>query len=445
MNDQVNYAKIQRIQDDLEALTIGTFGTGFCTDAMLYESGIKATVASHTSQLADMAYQVNSYGVPHDGITDASPSLQSLIDTVPDGSTLKFNGIYLLNTNISFGTKLLNMITSPRTEFIGTGVMPGLQNPGHYKQGTVFESKPSNGRLYKGDSALSAQINPQSAYQGNAVGLFSSAMAGTTAGEIWGANIMVNVEEGYTRNAWGLEIDVNTHASTQTGSYETRGLDITGEGQYNPDKGLVINRAPDRPVYTPWKLGMLIKDCVNAAQIQGFSGKGLQILGDKNSLVLQRTASSVNSDIAFYLVASDNSTLITTLSNDGQFTSPVIRATSTLRGTYVLADTEIRYPKKTGATYTTANKGGLYNEQDVVISSLVANGSMTTDITVTGVATGEFVSTTLLTTTIPTGLIAQSQVVSSNTIRVTFANISATPISNLTVKVATMTQKFGNY
>lgn len=54
MNEQVNYAKIQRIQDDLDALVIGQFGTGFVTDAMLYESGIKATVTQHSSDLADI-------------------------------------------------------------------------------------------------------------------------------------------------------------------------------------------------------------------------------------------------------------------------------------------------------------------------------------------------------------------------------------------------------
>jgi type II secretory pathway component HofQ len=46
--------KVTKLKADLEALVIGQFGAGFVTDAMLSDTGAKATVAEHSTQISQL-------------------------------------------------------------------------------------------------------------------------------------------------------------------------------------------------------------------------------------------------------------------------------------------------------------------------------------------------------------------------------------------------------
>jgi len=377
---------------------------------------INTSLETNAQHIKNTGIYVNDYGVPYDGVTNASTVLQTLIDSLADGFTLIFNGKYLLNTSITFGAKNFNVLTSPNTEFQGTGSMPSLQNFMHKIQGNTFRSTPLVGKPSGGDSALSVEILPGENYLGNACGFFTSARAGTTLGEIWGANIMVNVEEGYTRNSWGLEIDVNSHSANAS---VIKGLDITGEGDYNPDIGLIVNRATGRPIYTPWVTGLIVQNALQGALITG-DEKGLKLTADTALLELQCTRTTGHSTNSVINLKNSDYLLVTDLRENGDFTTNSVK---TVEGIFTPNSLTSGYTKMTKQRYATVQ---------TPVYTVLANSVVEHSLALTGCKIGDNVYITPV-STIPMGLTWCAWVASNDNIRIRIANSTVASISCATI------------
>lgn len=399
--------------------------SGGSSEEVVLSRGNETTLPIRLNKLdttiSNIVYQAYMYNIVADGVTNDAPSIQALVNLVPDGSTIQFpNSSINLGSDISFGSKTINIRVSPNTEFIGMGMMPQFINWQHRMTGNSFQLKPSNGQKGAntfGESALTCECLPTSTFKGNAVGIMGtvSSPADAMSACIWAGNFLTHIEANFVERAWGIEVDLDVHENAGAST----GVDVTGIGEFNPTTGLFIRRADT----SEWMTGLSISNAIQGATI--VSDHGVNIVSDTALIELKCTRTDNNGKNNSVISLKDyNNVLDFEVRGNGDTTVNVL---TSIGG--------IKYPKI--GTYTAFNQGSVYNETSTVISSLATGRAMTIDFTVTGVATGNTVQTTLL-SAIPGGLICQCQVVSANTIRCTFVNMGTVIITNLTVKVATL-------
>lgn len=69
--DLINYAKTKKLKEDLDSLVIGEFGTGFVTDAMLSDSGVKALLVEKANKINKLLYKTASVTTSGDTTFDS--------------------------------------------------------------------------------------------------------------------------------------------------------------------------------------------------------------------------------------------------------------------------------------------------------------------------------------------------------------------------------------
>ena len=319
MNEQVNYAKIQRIQDDLEALTIGQFGTGFVTDAMLYESGIKGTVANHTSQLADIVTLVPN------GIDDTS-NIQAILDagkipklrpetyiissvTLNDNAKILSSGyktVLKQKSGVSAGTRILvvqgsNIVVDEMSYEGNIATDSGEQNHAVFIKNVSatiknVSIKGINAKNIRGDGLYiggATNYNPININIGNITvdNCYRNGVSITG-----GQNL--NLGDIYTSNCGMMGVDLESDnqggaiKNVKIGNIITSNLGVIAQGSTYPDVqnvqiGFVECRAsrmtstPDYPVTTSDSNGVIFRNAKNikikGLDIDGFNSFAIKI------------------------------------------------------------------------------------------------------------------------------------------------------------------------
>ena len=131
------------------------------------------------SQLDNILYLAENYGIKAEDGFDNSTLIQNMIDSLQDGARIKFpNGKIQIDNDIDFKGKSFDIVVTPTTEFVGNGKFPMFEtNDHHMRTGTSFNRYPQVGKSDGGfnnyaDSALNVEMIPKEGYRGNAVGLF---------------------------------------------------------------------------------------------------------------------------------------------------------------------------------------------------------------------------------------------------------------------------------
>lgn len=381
--------------------------------------------------------QTYLYGVIGDGETDCSMAIQKIVDNASNGSYLAFpSGKIKLDYDVDYKGKVFNVIATPTTEFIGRGNLPSFTtNQYHRMVGNTFVSKPSEGKTDHpqipygnyGDGALSLEMYPQEGYKGNAVGLFCSARSHNSVkeSELWGANIITTVSEPYEGNVWGLEIDLNTHATKSKGI----GIDVTSTGQVNGQFAYIARRANN----TKWQYGFIAQKCENGMAVSDSDrgiiitrcGRGLEETLDKDHIVLKTTNETLDTDNIFIL-QDENANILYSLKGDGS-----IRGKNSVYdkmfAQHVSASEKISMPNVEGQPQETITK---YLHKRLITPSQNVGANTTVDITVQfdGLKIGDFVSLNCISAP-PTGLTWCAYPV-DNQLKIRLANVTTQQISS---------------
>ena len=308
------------------------------------------------SQLDNILYLAENYGIKAEDGFDNSTLIQNMIDSLQDGARIKFpNGKIQIDNDIDFKGKSFDIVVTPTTEFVGNGKFPMFEtNDHHMRTGTSFNRYPQVGKSDGGfnnyaDSALNVEMIPKEGYRGNAVGLFISTKSDNTVreSELWGQNIVTTTRPGYEGQSWGIEIDANTH-SDNTKAF---GIDITSTGSKNGYMGLRIYRVND----TKWEHGVYLDDCVKGYVVKNANNgvfidnsdtgvlfnncsngvvftncnTGIYANIDKDVIAIKKTSNTLDTDNIIY-VKDTNNNIFFSVKGDGNITANNISLKSKL-------------------------------------------------------------------------------------------------------------------
>ena len=391
-------------------------------DTLINQSALKEVsdrVDKTNAQLTQIVHLASDFGVIADGVTDNTNAIQSMIDKLDSGSKIQFpNGLIKITGDIDFKGKEFNVLVGLNTEFVGYGQMPPMLNHNHKVTGNYLKLAPSNGKKYQGDSAISAEIQPTSTYQGNGVAIYGGAMGGKMDGELWGANILLDILNGYTGNGWGLEIDVNNHTTHDNGK-EIVGLDITGDGTTDVDRGLAIRRASQK-----WKKAMTLEDFI----------EGLEIKGDENLVILKPSEKSEKA--ALYLAP--NNELVMMLKNNGHLQTTIVEGTQYITSAIVQANNQLLPP----STNNTKIANVVRHELTTTVN-VKALETIQVDLACAGARIGDNVNETIISAS-PLGLFTQAQIAENDKVRITLYNSTNSGFTDQTLVFDVVCYKFIN-
>ena len=227
------------------------------------------------------------------------------------------DGTYEINTTISLGTKSIYWNISPNATFSDSstaGAFPTLiTNSANVANGPWIisnstEATPSNGAT----DALAVETTQESG-NNQAVALYTGAASNQTTGNIWGMNSLVNAGSAFTGAAYGLEIDVNSSATSTSSA--PQGILVTGSSSGHLENALSVAMIGS----SQWNIGLNVQNSLNGIYVNS-SSTGLEISGSPaNGLLLLNKTSWPNVIIAGEQIANNDDTVILQRATD---TSP---------------------------------------------------------------------------------------------------------------------------
>lgn len=289
-------------------------------ESLFTASGAGAITKTMQAKVRE-SISVLDFGAVGDGVTDDLPAFQAAVDSLPalGGRILvPDNGNYFISARPNWGNKSLYWDIGMGCTFSGPGSVSGslgwLQptgfpycatNVAQYAAGpylvsqSPIHSTDPNG----GIATLSVEMYQPIDYGvGQSVSLFVGAATNNpdSAGNIWAINPVLNMAPGSGGIGQGIEVDIDVFSST----CRTRGISISGLGDFNPDTGLEITRVAG----TQWKQGIDIYESIIGIRVNPSCSGGISInapaqtvdtpIGAKqrisggDTVVLQRTSDS---------------------------------------------------------------------------------------------------------------------------------------------------------
>ena len=277
--------------NDTNAITYGISDTTNVVkgDALVgfKQSGTGAVGRTVHAKLGEIFSVTDFSGVDATGASDSAAGLTSAL-TAASGKTLRFpyelNGIYRINSNLTMPSPAVNFIMDAGVTFTGTGKLPpAVTNTAQLNTAGYTVNFPSGGALNVGNSALQVESLPVANYIGNAVPLYTGCESPqgnpNFTGFIWGGNSLISLNPSTgVYNGIGWEFDLNNYYANGVG----QGVLITGVGNFNPQAGVVVERADT----SDWQFGGLLKDFQTGLRILGTGSvaaqTGLDIRGLQN-------------------------------------------------------------------------------------------------------------------------------------------------------------------
>ena len=359
------------------------------------------------NRFADVV-NVKDFGAVGNGVADDYASFVLAIAALPagGGKIIVPSGVYNISAAPTWGAKSIYWDIDVNAVFTGTGTGYGLfpniaTNIGNIAAGPWVQSRTTQAPPYVGaavNAATFEMIAPTSATNGYYVALYAGGAgnAPSPTNDVWASNFVIEANTGSLGAYFGLEVDV----ISQSLSAMTRGILISGHGNFDADVALEIDR--NLVIGTgEWYYGITTKAAKNAIQIFAdaslekgisigtaytsdfqrslFSGKQLDNVVGNAAVVLQRNTdtlpvgdlircvNSANTDIIFNVDAIGN------VGCDGFFISQ--NDIKTHSGAMIIADS-------TGAiTYFDARSTGILAPNLPTSSIGLPAGSLWVDTT----------------------------------------------------------------
>jgi len=315
-------ARIDEQKTRVDSLIVGTPQPSEVVDARGTFPVLRDRLDDVSSQMAQNVKKtpwisVEEYNADKTGVTDSSVSFNNTINALPvnGGGLVIPDGTYKLDSDVSFGSKIINVIMGANVKFTGIGKMPvSIINIMHQIRGQYYITKPSGSSKDQGHSTFTAEVEPTADFQGNAVaGYFGAkglADTGVSTSGIWALNPIVNVQSGYKGAVRGIEVDIDNYSTVANGVY---GLTFWGGGDASPTSAILISRTN---TVSNWGTGIDIRRAGIGMIFKEISNYGIifdQLTG--NAIKFRPASDNANSQM--YGTNAADSAVLWRVRNDG--------------------------------------------------------------------------------------------------------------------------------
>lgn len=305
----------------LASTTDATKGAAFVG----YKSTKTGAVGRSLAAKASDVLSVMDFGAVGDGVTDDSAAIQAAVNALPSrGGTILFPAGTYKNTTAPTvpSTKEIAWDVGPGVHFTSPTNQPALlSNTFHNANAFTLTTKPvlADAAAGRGYSTLSAEVNPDPTFVGNACGAYLGARspASGSSGALWGLNTMAELLSGYSGNGISIEADINNYGSHP---YRGQGFLVTGVGDSQTEVGVLVQRGD---VASRWGVGVRVRYAetgldINLQDVGSFATLGAYIHGMPRNLVkLQPNGAGSATDACLFLTSADDSQVLFELTNRG--------------------------------------------------------------------------------------------------------------------------------